>query len=582
MALMLRLTRLMWPVRWMMVLSIVLSLLAMLANIGLLAVSGWFIAAMGLAGVAGATMNYFTPAAIIRAFAIVRTGGRYAERVISHEATFRILSGLRRWFYDRLEPLAPAALGEHSSGDLFTGIRNDIERLELVFLRIISPVVVAVLAGLIVISVLTAYHGLSAFAVGVLLIAAGLLLPVYTMRQGRWPSRELTALSSEMKSLLVDGLEGLAELQLAGRDADFRKRVVVLSERQISSERQLAKQQGAAAAAIVLAANLALFAVLLLIVPEVQDGNLASAKLPALMLLALASFDAVAPLPLAFQSLPGALHSARRLFDLADRGPLVKEPRSPHRMPTGNAVRFENVSLSYAPGRRSVLSNVSLELAEGRRIAVVGVTGAGKSSLINLLVRFWDPSAGKITLDGVPINELGLDALRARISVQQQRPYFFSATVRDNLLIARPGATQEHIETATRAAKIHNFIASLPRGYDTFIGAHGRLLSGGEAHRLAVARALLNPAPILVLDEPTEGLDTITAAEMICGIMDFARDRSILLITHRETGLLAMDEIIVLEAGQVVAKGSFDELSRPARPLNAMKSRIDELPAEDL
>lgn len=582
MRLVLRLLRLMWPVRWMMALSIALALVAMLANIGLMAVSGWFIAAMGLAGAAGAGMNYFTPAAIIRALAIARTGGRYAERVVSHDATLRVLAGLRRWFYERLEPLAPAVLIEKSSGDLLARIRNDIERLELVFLRVVSPVVVAALTALVVVVVMALYHGAAALVVLALLLVAGVLLPYRAVQRGAGPSRSQAETSALMKQSIVDGLDGLAELKLAGREVEFVARVVDLGDRYIADEAVLARLQGTLLAGAGFAANLALLAVVVLVVPAVELQKVAAAELPMLMLLALASFDAVAPLPLAFQSISGTLQSGRRLFDLVDRPVAIKDPEQPRRPASVHAVHMHSVSFRYEHSHRLALSDIDLEIGEGRRIAVVGETGSGKSSLVNLLVRFFDPTAGQITLGNVPIREIELESLRSRIAVQLQRPHLFAATIRENLLLARPEATQGHIEDAARAAQIHEFIMSLPKGYDTFIGAHGRLLSGGEARRLAVAQALLKSAPILILDEPTEGLDTRTAEALMHDVFEFARERSILVVTHQAAGLSAMDEIVVLSSGRITARGRFSDLNGPSEPLHEFKSRIDVSSRTDL
>jgi len=575
----LRLIGLMKPHREMMALAIALSLVAMLANIGLMAVSGWFIAAMGLAGAAGATMNYFTPAAIIRALAITRTGGRYAERVISHDATFRVLAGLKRWFYDRIEPLAPAGLADHASGDLLARIRNDIERLELVFLRVLSPIIVAVVTALVVALVMSRYSGLVAIMFVSLFAVAGGLLPVLVARAGAEPSRMVTRTTARMKDELVDGLHGLAELKLAGLEDQFAHRIGDLSDRYIAEEARLARLQGVSIAGVGLAANVALLGVLLLLIPLLKDGGLAPADMPMLMLLVVASFDAAAPLPLATQSLAGTLASAQRLFDLVDRQLVVTDPAHPMPMPSGSRLGFERVDFRYAEGRPRVLSDISIDLAEGNRIAIVGETGSGKSSLINLAVRFWDPEAGRLTLGGAPVDQLPLEALRARIAVVPQTPHLFATTIRENLRIARPEATEGHIEAAARAAQIHDFIVSLPAGYDTYVGTHGHLLSGGEARRLAVARALLKDAPVLLLDEPTEGLDRLTAERLIDHVIKDRR-RSVLLVTHRSTGLRQMDEIIVLAGGRIAARGTFDELSRPGGPLHVVVALLDE-PVEE-
>lgn len=570
-----RLLGLMKPHRGMMALSILLAAVATLANIGLMAVSGWFIAGMGLAGVAGAAINYFTPAAVIRAFAIMRTAGRYGERVISHEATFRVLAGLKRWFYDAIEPLAPAGLGAQSSGDLLARIRGDIERLELVFLRILSPIVVAVFAVLVVASVTIWYLPAAGFVLVALLVAGGVALPLWAARAGADASRKITTLSATMKDDVVDGLEGLGDLQLAGRDDAFRADIGRLTETYIGEEARLARVQGLSTAGIGLAANLALFTVLLLAIPSVRAGSLMPAELPMLMLLAVASFDAVAPLPLAFQTLAGTLASARRLFELADREPVVREAEKPAPLPQRHDLVFEDVSFRYRPSQLFVVAGIDIDLSEGRRIAIVGESGSGKSSLISLAVRFWDPAAGKITLGGTDIAQLSFTDLRARIAVQAQSPHLFAATIRDNLLIARPDANDGQIEAAARAADIHDFIMSLPKGYDTFVGAHGHLLSGGEGRRIAIAQALLKDTPILMLDEPTEGLDVATAQRMLGRVLDAAHGRSVVLVTHNAIGLEAMDEIIVLAAGRIAARGDFATLTAPGAALSPLVSMLE-------
>lgn len=577
---MMRILRLMRAHRGMMALSVLLSLAAMLANIGLMAVSGWFIAAMAVAGAAGSTINYFTPAATIRAFAIIRTGGRYAERVVSHEATFRVLAGLRRWFYDALEPLAPARLADHRSGDLLARIRNDIDRLELVFLRILSPVVVAVLTAAAVTAFAALYHAGAAVLLLALLALAGGALPYAIARAGAAPSTAIAATSAALKDELVDGLAGLAELKVFGRERDFADRIAGLTNRHIDDEARLARLQALSLAGVGLGANLALIGVLLLVIPAVKSGTITPPDLPMLMLLAVASFDAVAPLPVAFQSLAGTLASGRRLFDLVDASPAVTDPPAPLPVPDRNDLVFENVSFSYGRSGdgRLALRDIDLALTEGRRIGVVGASGSGKSSLVNLAVRFWVPDSGRITLGGVPIERLAADRLRARIAVVAQDTHFFAATIRDNLLIARPDASEGHLAAAARAAQIHDFISALPNGYDTFIGAHGLMLSGGEARRLAIARALLKDAPILILDEPTEGLDAATEAAVLESVLDASAGRGVLLITHRLAGLARMDEIVVLEDGCVVARGSLSELAVPGGPLADLVTMIG-LPA---
>ena len=533
-------------------LSIGLSLASVLANIALMATAGWFITAMGLAGLTGVAMNYFTPAAMIRAFAIIRTGGRYAERVVSHEATFRLLAVLRVWFYERIEPLAPAGLQPFRSGDLLTRIRNDIDRLELFFLRLLAPAVVALLASLAVVAVLSAYDPWVGFVQLVLLALAGVLLPWTMAHSGAKPSRRITEASAQLNRLTVDTVEGLAELHLYGQASNRAAHIDALSDSMIADERRLARHSATSQAGIGLAANFAMFGALLLAIPAVTSGRIATPELALLAFLVLASFEPLLPVPLAMQSLSGMLASARRLFAIADAVPPVVDPVQPKALPAGSELCFENVSLTYPGAQLPALSGINLRIAPGQRVAVVGPSGSGKSSLVNLALRFWKPNAGYITMGGVPLEQMKAEDVRSRISALSQHAHLFTATIAENLLVANPDASAAEIENACHLAQIHDFIIAQPEGYHTYVGANGLKLSGGEARRLAVARALLKKAPILLLDEPTEGMDNDTERALLDAVLDARRDCAVLLITHRPAALEKMDEILLLEGGRLV------------------------------
>jgi len=541
--------------RWM-TLAVVLSLAAVFANVGLMAVSGWFIAAMGLAGAVGASMNYFTPAAAIRALAIVRTGGRYAERVVSHEATLRLLAGLRVWLYERLEPLAPAGLQLFRSGDLLTRMRSDVDRLETLFLRLLAPAAVALLASIAVVAFLARYHALVAIAQAALLAAVGLLLPLLVARAGAGASTQITHGAAQLNSQLIDTIEGLAELHAYGQSAGHAGRAARLFGEVTANEQRLARMAALSQAGVGLAASLALWFVLVLVMPAVADRRIAPAELAMLAFLALASFEAVAPLPLAIQSLAGTLASARRLLAIADAVPPVCEPQRPARAPASGDLVLRDVWLAYPGSRRAALAGVDLTLSPGRKTAVLGASGSGKSSLVDLAMRFRVPTRGSMTFGGVPLDELRSEDLRARLSAVSQRDHLFASTIADNLRVASPHATGEQIAAACRIAQMHDFVVAQPAGYDTFVGAHGLSLSGGQARRLAVARALLKDAPVLMLDEPTEGVDAETEQALIRAVVEARPHCAMMLITHRPVGLELMDEIIVLEEGRIVERGT--------------------------
>jgi ATP-binding cassette, subfamily C, bacterial CydC len=297
--------------------------------------------------------------------------------------------------------------------------------------------------------------------------------------------------------------------------------------------------------------------VLWLTIPRVRDGSLPPADLAMLALLTLASFEAVLPLPLAMQVLGESLAAARRIFALVDARPAVVDVPQAPALPSGNDLSLSHVRMRYQDGAAWALDEVSFNLPAGSRIAVVGESGAGKTSLANVLLRFWDYQAGSIRLGGAELRDCSAHDVRARIAVVAQDTYLFNATIRENLLLARPDADAAMLEAACRTAQLHDFIVSLPQGYDTEIGEAGTGLSGGQARRLAIARALLLDAPILILDEPTEGLDTVTEQSLLQAIMRLMEGRSVLLITHRMSTLTELvDEVLVMEEGRIAQRGS--------------------------
>ncbi len=559
----LRLLQLMRPYWGWLVLSAFLASVTVLANAALLGTSGWFITAMGLAGVAGVSMNYFTPAAMIRGFAILRTVSRYAERVISHEATLRVLAGLRVWLYKKLEPLAPGALATNRAADLSTRLQGDVDRLEQVFLRFISPIAVALFCGIVLVAFTALWSLDFAIALALLLILSGLVLPLAVERYGRDDARQVARGSVETNIALTDTVEGLADLQSYGAFDQAKRRGHEVADTVVFANWRLARNSAVATAGIGLAAQLAVIAALLILIPLFERGALSGPDLVMLTLLAIAAFEAVMPMPAALLTLSATLASARRIFALADTEPVVKEPARPVPLPVDMTFQFNDVSFSYPGQERAAVRNADLTLAPRRRIGVLGPSGSGKSTLGALALRFFDPTSGSVLLGGVNIRDLSADELRSHIAVASQTDHFFTATIRDNLRIARPTAAPEEIEDACRMAQIHDFIVAQPDGYDTFVGAAGLKLSGGQLRRLTVARAILKDAPILILDEPTEGLDGTVADALLAAVLTGLPDKSILLITHYPVRPELLDEMIVMEDGAIVERRMPPQSSTP-------------------
>jgi ATP-binding cassette subfamily C protein CydC len=561
----LRLVRLMGPSRGWMALGALLALITLIANVTLMATSGWFIAAMAVAGAGGVSMNYFTPAALIRASAILRTLGRYLERLVTHEATLRQLAGLRVWFYAHLEPLAPARLQQLHSGDLLSRIRSDIDALDNLYLRTLVPVAVAAAGLALCLAFLATFDlGIALLATGMLLVA-GVLVPLWTRTLGAAPGRRLVETQAALRSLGLDGIQGLPELLVYGAADRQAERLHALSLALTADQDRMSAYAGISLGAVGLTANLALWGVLWLAIPLIgppgSGAPLAPPSLALLALFTLAAFEAVAPLPLALQHLGGTMAAARRLFDIVDAEPAIVEPQGPSPTPKRFDLEVSGICFAYPGSDRPALAGIDLRVPQGGRVAVVGASGAGKSTLFNLLLRFWAPDQGSIRLGGHDLARFHGEDLRRHIAVVSQHSHLFAATIRDNLLLANPQASQGALEQACEVAQIHAFIAALPEGYDTWVGETGVRLSGGQARRIAVARALLKDAPILLLDEPTEGLDGRTEASLMAAIDCLMQGRTVLLITHRALGLGPMDEILVLDAGRVCERGTHRQLA---------------------
>jgi ATP-binding cassette subfamily C protein CydC len=532
------------------------ALLSTAAGIALLAVSGHFITRMALAGIGGLTINYYTPAALIRLFAILRTGGRYVERLVTHDATLSILARLRCWLFARLVPLAPAALGTLGSAELYSRIRADIDTLEHAYLSVLTPVVVALLTSLGVLAVTACFAPWLALALTVLYVTAGVLLPWWTLHRGNRPSRVADELAESMRWQMADGLRGRAELALFGAEAAHAERLDTTLARRQQALRQVQKLQAVADAGITLLVQLACAAALGLGIWALRHAALGGAELTMLVLLAMAGFDAIAPLPSAWARLGAVRAAAVRVFELADREPAVAEPsatasaaRPSGAGETKQDLRWTNVWLRYGDPPHWALKGVDLMIPQGRHVAIIGPSGAGKSSLIAALCRF-QPYRGRITLGGISLDSMPGDDVRACFAVVEQKPYLFDGSLRDNLQIACPTATDEQLIEALDQAQLSACLQQLPRGLDSWVGENGTGLSGGEARRIAVARALLSPAPILVLDEPTEGLDATTANALYASLAEQTKGRTVILITHK-LGALAqlVDEVIAMADG---------------------------------
>jgi ATP-binding cassette, subfamily C, bacterial CydC len=552
-----RLVRLMAPFRWWVAFSVVVGFATLGTNIALIAMAAYLISQAALAtSVADLSVSI----AAVELFAVSRVALRYVERSVIHSTTFRILTKLRVWLYTALEPLAPACLLRRRSGDVLTRLLADIDTLEHFYARAVVPPVAAALATGLAALILGAFDAWLGIALLCFLLLTGGVLPLTTMWLSHLPATQMVATRAELTAALVDETQGMADLLAYGHHLAL---IATLSRRLSDVQERLALIRGLGLALGALMASLAGITVLLLAIPLVSAGTLAGVYLALLPLTAIASFEAVQPLTLALQTLEASREAARRIFELIDTKPAVvepppaPEPRSASVFPDpGNfCLEVRNLCFAYEPGEARVLDDVSFTVPAGERMAIVGPSGSGKSTLVNLLLRFWEYSSGSITLGGRELHEYPPDMVRAMMSVVAQDTYLFSGTIRDNLLLVDPDATDDAIITVCRQAHLDEFIQSLPQGYDTWIGENGVRLSGGERQRLAIARAILKDSPILLLDEATTHLDSITEKAVWRSLQQLMVGRTTLILAHKQPRLIPpAGQVLILEKGRVIEK----------------------------
>ena len=562
--------------KWM-TLGTVSGLLAAISAVGLLALSGWFISAAAFAGLTAITaqmFNFFYPGLGVRFFAIGRTLARYAERIVTHDATFRILQSLRTWFYHHLEPLTPSRLMNFRSGDILNRIVADIDALDNLYLRVISPGAIALVMSLLVVGFLWRFDPMIAAVTALFLFLAGVGVPLLAFRLGEGSGHDLAKNLSQLRIHIVDSFQGLPELLVFGA---YRRQLDTVKQSNrslLNCQFRMSHIRGLSQALMTLLSGFAFLAALYMAVMLVNRDALDGAGMALVALAVLASFESVWPLPAAFQYLGHTREAARRLLEIVYSEPLVVFPDQSSGRPPHFGIEFDRVNFRYHKDSAWALRDVDFKIAPSSRVGIIGETGSGKSSLIHLLVRFGDPDSGCIRLGGVDLRKFVEPDLRDYSAVVTQQPHMFNATLKENLLIARPDANDDELMDALEAAQLLDFVKTLPDGLDTWIGEAAVLLSGGQARRLAVTRAILRDAPLWALDEPTEGLDPATGAKMMAAIRNRTVDRTLLLTTHRLDDLHWMDCIIMMENGRIVAQGAHEELIRSNRQYASLCMRI--------
>ncbi len=539
------------PLRATLVVAVVSGILAVGCGVALLGVSGFLIAR------ASEHPNEVALAVAVvgvRTFGIGKGVFRYLERLASHDAAFRVLADLRVAVYERLARIAGSGYRQLRGGDLVSRLVSDVDGVQEVFVRGLTPPLVAVGVGGGAVIAATAIYGPAGAALAIGLLCAGIGVPWMTALLAQRADARLAAARGDLTARAGDIVSGAAELVAFGADTEAIAAFDTADDRLTRLTRRSAVATALGSGLSTFAVGTTVWAILLVSVAAQHGGNLSRVALAAVVLTGLAAFEATGPLSAAAQQLAAARTSAQRIFEVIDLPDPVTEPARPVPLPEGPVhLAVRDVRLRYTPDGPQVLNGVSLDLPPGRHVALLGRSGAGKSTLVTALTRMRDLDGGDITLNGVSVTHLSGDDVRSVVGGCLADPYLFDSTIRENIRLARPDASQADLDAVAVRARLLDWIESLPLGWDTPVGTHGASVSGGQRQRIALARALLADPAVLVLDEPTAHLDQETADALMDDIRAVTHGKSVLLITHDRRHTAGFDEVVVLEAGRRVA-----------------------------
>lgn len=530
-------------------LGVLLGSLTVLCGVGLMASAGYLIAR---AAEQPPILALSAAMVAVRAFGLARPLARYAERIATHDLALRALARVRRRVYEHIEPLAPGELGMYRPGDLLSRVVADVDTMQNLHLRGVVPPLVAVVAAAVCVTAAGMVLPAAALVLACGLVVAGVLVPCAVVRLGSWAGSERARARGALTSEIVELLAAAPEIVAYGREEETLRRFAGSERRLQQTVRRGALADGVGDGLRLLVTGVTVAGVLAVSVSAVTAGHLDRVSVAALTLLALASFESIQPLTQVARELPETLAAGGRILELVDRRPAIRDPEHARPAPVGvPAVGLDDVHAGYGAGTVPVLRGASLVIQPGRRIALLGSSGAGKTTVARLLLRFLDPGTGRVMLAGHDLREYRQEDIHSAIAVVGQDDHLFSASIRANVSLARPAAEGAEIELALQRAGLWEWVEHLPSGWDTLVGEAGREVSGGQRQRIGLARALLSQAQILVLDEATAHLDPAGAELMIQDTLDAAGERSVLLITHRPEGLHLMDEVVVLADGRI-------------------------------
>lgn len=548
-----RLLGFMKPLRGWILISTMTGFSTVAAGVGLLGTSAYLIASAAfhpsIAELSVAVVG-------VRFFGISRGVFRYLDRLVSHHVNFRLLSILRIWFYDCLKLLAPARLIHYQRGDLLSRAIGDIDALDQFYVRAVSPVISAIFATVGFSMLVGSWNVRLGWILAAGLSVTSFVLPALVYIFSRGPAKQLVDQRAILSQTMLDTLRGAAEMMVFQQQEEELTQINRVSLQTNRAQVGLAHSQGLSNGmnAVLTQGTVALM--LLVGIPLVRTGELDGIMLAVIVLITMASFEISIPIAQAAQFWESSLQAARRLFEMADQQPAIIEPVIPVSVPEKPNILIRNLSFQYHGNLPLAADHLNINLSYGRKIALVGENGSGKTTILNLLMRFWDCQPGEILIDGIPVQEFSPKELRQRIGYVSPGGAIFQTTLRQNLLLANPGALDADLLRVLDCVQLGEWVQTLPDGLDTWLGASGLTISGGQLQRIQLARGLLMDAPIYLLDEPTTHLDVETENRLISLFRSIFQNRSLVWVTHRLVGLDWLDEILVLENGRVVERGN--------------------------
>ena len=536
-------------------LGTILAITSLSVSIGLLSLSGWFLAASFLVG-STILFNFFYPSSGVRGLAIGRTISRYLERLVTHDATFRVLAELRISVFKKLIPLSPSGLNRFRNSELLNRLVADVDTLDTLYLNLLSPFISAIMVITFMAIGLSFVSGLLTIIICGMLLALLFIFPAIFYRLGQKSGKKIIQARAEYRSQFVEWVQLNAEFLLFGLVPQMTEKLEKTEQTWLSSQSKENQLTGFSNALLTFMNGVLVCVVILLVATAIDapSADTPEAHVALVIFCVMASAEILMPIGIAFLHLGQLITAAERLNDVIEQRPLVAFNGSASWQNIAEnqpLVRFENITFSYPASHQAALNALSFEVNKGEKVAILGKTGSGKSTIFQLLNRHYDPTSGQILLANCNVADYPEATLRSHLVTLSQRVHIFSQTLRDNLLMGNPHATDEQLKLVLEQVELAYLLQE--QGLDLWLGEGGRPLSGGEQRRLGLARVLLSNAELVLLDEPTEGLDRETEQQILTLIFTHCQTRTLLMITHRLQGLKSFDRIYRIDNGQLLA-----------------------------